>query len=210
MSIQIRTKIRFDYSYINKVAIRIGDEDFQVASWGEYSLNEVDYAEMPSTLGQYPINHTKVNKKKDVFQIQLSPTVDIVVTSFKDYVAVQIDEGTKDLFHGALGMMGDFATGNMLARDGVTVIEDPELLAREWQVRPDEDGVIFWEKRYPQYPEKCIAPDSTVVTLGRRLGEVPVSRERAEEACSGWKEDKKSCIQDVMTTGDLEVAENQM
>ena len=38
--------------------------------------------------------------------------------------------------------MGEFGTGKLLGRDGETVIEDPNALAVEWQVRDTEEMVF--------------------------------------------------------------------
>lgn len=99
--------------------------------------------------------------------------------------------------------MGEFGTGKLLARDGVTVMDEPNTIGEEWQVRDSED-MLFQVARAPQYPGKCIIPNVTT-TKTRRLGE-SITRDAAEKACAGWKENKILCIQDVIATGDLDLA----
>lgn len=96
----------------------------------------------------------------------------------------------------------------MLARNGTTVIEDPNAFAAEWQVREDLDGpMLFMTSRDPQYPEACVLPDANKKdSRHRRLGE-GISREDAEKACANWADNKEACIFDVMATGDIELAE---
>ena len=66
-------------------------------------------------------------------------------------------------------MMGDFETGYMLARDGVTVLEDPNEFGMEWQVLDTEPKLFQNPERFPQYPDNCVLPDKTK-DIGRRLG----------------------------------------
>ena len=116
---------------------------------------------------------------------------------------VRLDEGNSDIFRGSLGMIGDWATGHMTARDGKTIISDPTLFAREWQVRPS-DGNLFQTARAPQYPQQCLEPEKS---LKSRLGSTHM-HEAAEKACKAWGEDQEECIFDVMTTRDIAAAED--
>jgi hypothetical protein len=207
MDIHVRTTIRYDYSFISQAAIRHKDDVFEVASWGEYMLNDMATVEMPAMMGDYLVTMEKVNKKKQVFNVQLGNGVDINIVSFKDYVSVKVENATKAMFADAVGMMGSYETGDMLARDGKTVVEDPNEFGFEWQVRPDQDHVLFSADRYPTWPVKCEMPPTNAVQARRRLGEHSVTREQAESACRDWREEKSKCIDDVLKTGDLELAD---
>eukprot|EP00980_Cylindrotheca_fusiformis_P014676 scaffold3998_cov66-Cylindrotheca_fusiformis.AAC.1 len=73
-------------------------------------------------------------------------------------------------------------------------------------VLPEEDGMLFHNVSYPQYPEKCIDPDARAMKrLRRRLGESSITDEQAEAACASIEDalDRKDCIYDVLVTQDL-------
>ena len=48
-------------------------------------------------------------------------------------VSVTFQNATSYYFGDSLGMMGHFETGEMRARDGTTIISDPDLFGQEWQ-----------------------------------------------------------------------------
>lgn len=206
LEINVRAKVRSEYSYIETAVVKLGEETFEAGSFGDYALNYVSGAEMPASISGFPITHTQLSKKTHVFEIHVTSEEKIVIKTFKDMVSVKIDSADRMRFHGSLGMMGDFETGAMLARDGITVIEDPNAFGAEWQVRSDEP-LLFQTKEYPQHPEKCVMPDPAKKSE-RRLGE-GISREAAEAACAKWRseETKDACIYDVIATGDLDLAE---
>ena len=104
------------------------------------------------------------------------------------------------------GMLGEYGTNKMLARDGVSIIEDPIAFGQEWQVLPT-DPQLFQVNRSPEYPEKCILPDPAAKESRRRLGET-VALKSAKAACAHWGDQKQAalCIADVMATGDLDYA----
>ena len=121
-------------------------------------------------------------------------------------VSIKIHQVNVTQFHGSYGMMGEFGgEGRMLARDGATVIEDPNDLAAEWQVRGDERR-LFQAPGTIQYPEACQLPDENLLEQ-RRLEEHALSTEIAEEACQTWGvENLEACVYDVIATGDLDFA----
>jgi len=213
LDVHVRTTIEYDYSYISEVSVRMGNDVFQVASWGEYMLNDMDNIDLPATVGEnHEISMQRVNKKKVIYTIKLGSGVDIQIVAFKHFVSVKVLHGNMDLFQNASGMMGHFETtgGDMYARDGVTVMDlkDPDAIGAEWQVRPQVDGIFFSEKRYPQYPAPCELP-AIEIARPRKLGEADVSKEDAEKACAGVVEGRRmNCISDVMKTGDKEMAES--
>lgn len=100
-------------------------------------------------------------------------------------------------------MLGDWETGKMIARDGVTEIKDPEAFALEWQVRNNEPK-LFESVRAPQWPAVCLSPKKI---LGKRLGDSHMLR-AAEQACSRpGVGDFDNCVFDVMATRKLNAAE---
>lgn len=81
--VDIRTRTRYDYSYIESAAVKIGDEILEVSSWGEYWLSGVEGAlqndnEVASISG-FPIQYTQVDDKIHKFVIQIAEEESIVV-----------------------------------------------------------------------------------------------------------------------------------
>lgn len=180
----------------------------ELSSWGEHTLNGVAGGDLTETLAGYPITYSQPSDKVHSFEIQISEKETITLASFKDMVSVKFDAAEEERYQGSYGMLGGFSEkGAMIARDGKTVIEDPVAMAAEWQVRPEEDGMIFQTAKGPQYPAKCAMPDAKVKE-SRRLGS-SLAVEKAEKACAdaGWDEASVSvCVHDVLATGDLELA----
>lgn len=206
LKVVIRTTARFEYSFISQTVLKIGTDTLEVASYGDYSVNGVTSAAMPNMLSGFPIAHTKVNKKKHVFRVDLGPGEDVTISTFKDLVSVSFDSASSADFHGSVGLMGEFGTGKKLARDGKTIIEDPNEFGKEWQVRDTEEN-LFEVARAPQYPEQCIFHSAAAEEIRtRRLGESK-SRASAEEACAWWGADSERCVFDVLVSGDIELAE---
>jgi hypothetical protein len=205
----VRTKIRYEYSYIEGAAVKIGDDVLEVSSWGQYFLNGVESAELPATIGGRSLNHTQLNPNEHHFVI---PTNDlggdipehILVSTFKDFVSVHIKNGFAGSFGESVGIMGNYYTGAMLDRNGKE-IHDPNEFGQAWQVL-DTDPRLFQTVLGPQYPEKCILPEVTSESR-RRLGET-IARTAAEEACSHHPagQEQKNCVFDVMATGDIDLA----
>lgn len=215
LRIHIRTKIRYVYSYISNAVLQIGDDVLEVASFGEYRFNGVAHADLShpdSTLGDglYHVQYTHPSPKVHLFEIVLGMDDDegiqekIVIKTFKDMVSVKLEHAGADRFADSVGMMGDFMTGDMMARNGTTVVDDPNLFAAEWQVRSGQS--LFQGVASPQYPDPCELPPTEAVANRRRLSE-GVSSEDAKLACADWPDDMRAgCMYDTMATGDLELA----
>ncbi|CAB9510568.1 expressed unknown protein [Seminavis robusta] len=223
LDIHARTTIQWGkFSYIESAAVKIGEDVLEVSSWGEYSLNGVDDA-LPNsdqvlfvrkqvnvaTLGGYPIHHVEVDNsnKRHIFDIVLNEHVNITVSSMKHLVSIKINHSDERYLKDVVGLLGDIH-GNMLARDGVTSLqEDPVAMGLEWQVR-DDDVKLFETDRHPQYPQKCILPEITAEREARRLGE-GVTEGEAEVACAHLRSNAHAfanCVYDVTAMNDLELA----
>lgn len=183
--------------------MRIGDDILQVDSFGQYELDGVEGADLEDSkakLAGFPIYFSQPDEKQKTFDIVLDDekTANITLHVFKDLVAVKLREGEDtDFYWNSSGLLGSFE-GKMLARDGKTIMTDPNEFGQEWQVR-DTDPKLFQTARPPQYPEKCLLPfgEKVVVTQRRRLGAPEVQQEEAERACEHLdREAKKNCILD--------------
>jgi hypothetical protein len=202
MEVQIRTTSRYDYSYVEEAAIKIGDDILQVGSFGDYMLNGVTGATTPTVMGgQFPLTHEAVNKKQHRFFIELSKDEHVIISTFKDMVNVDFKNATNQHFAGSSGLMGDYTDGKKYGRDGVKVFDaDYDAFGQEWQVLESEEN-LFATLRAPQYPAKCNFPEA-LPKLDKGI-----SQEAAEEACTnlvGAAKDR--CVSDVMLTGDLDAA----
>lgn len=84
MAIHARTKIRYDYSYIESAAVKIGDDILQVSAYGQYYLNGISGAEMPNIMADlYPVTYTALSDKEHMYDIALSEREHILIKSFK-------------------------------------------------------------------------------------------------------------------------------
>lgn len=213
LDLHIRTKIRYDYSYITSAALKVGEDILEVASFGTYFLNSVSNADLDQAdLAGFPIlHHAKEGGKEYSFHVVFGPDENITLSAFKDLVSVKFHGATEERFQDTVGLMGSFS-GAMLARDRSTVLDfDPLALGQTWQVREDEPK-LFQHLRAPQHPhEQCRLPSTGQKEMQRRhrrLGESLVTREDAEVACSHISDEgqKKACIFDVLSVGDVDVA----
>jgi hypothetical protein len=208
LDVHVRTTIRYDYSYVESAVVKIGEETLEVNSYGDYFLNQVWSAELPSTISGFPVNYKQPsNNKVHIFEIDLGMGEKIVLQTFKDLVNVKLDETSLLRFGGSYGMLGKPGTGEMLARDGSTIVADADSFGFEWQVKEDEP-MLFMTARTPQAPQKCMLPTQKAAAATRRLGESAAVKAAAEKACAGISDGarKTACIRDVLATGDVDIA----
>jgi len=221
LDIDIRTTIQDDWSYIESAAVRIGEDIFEVSSYGEYSINGVgsglvDSTSQPSLrgsvpvahIGGYPIHHRWEDKQhfKHTFDIILDENENITIANVKQLVGVTVNHADEKHFKNVVGVLGNIK-GELLARDGVTHMErDTNAFVQEWQIR-DTDPMLFSTVREPQYPNLCVLPDASA-RESRRLSE-GISEDEAEVACAHLKSDEHAfanCVYDVTATNDLDMA----
>lgn len=211
LDIHIRTTIRYDYSFIETAAVRIGADVLEVGSWGEYFLNSVESADLKShmaNLNGFRILHTQTDKRQHTFEIVREGKSYITLKVFKDIVSVMVNEGAEiGLFKNSIGLLGTLG-GQMLARDGKTLMTDPNDFGQEWQVR-GEEAMLFQTARAPQLPsEQCRLPlEEEVAEKRRRLGHAKVTKEQAENACARFSgQTLFNCVFDVLAMEDLDMA----
>eukprot|EP00980_Cylindrotheca_fusiformis_P015008 scaffold4127_cov126-Cylindrotheca_fusiformis.AAC.4 len=198
LEVQIRTKLVKFWSFIRNAVIRIGEDTLEMQG----STNTT------GSIRSTRVKYGGKNKISRSFKIDLSskyPGQKIVFGSYKEFVRVDFHNANVDAFGNSVGMLGDFTTGKTLARDGVRELNDHTKLGHEWQVLP-EDGMLFHNVSYPQFPEKCIDPEARAMKRRhRRLGEAFITDEQAEAACAPIEDvlDRKDCIYDVLATQDL-------
>lgn len=197
LSVHIRTKARYLYSYIESAVLRIGEEDtLEVGSFGQYFVNGVDSAKMPATIAGFPITYELRSKDNHIFTVDMGTHGTVTLKAFKDLVGVRFTNSKEADFGDSVGLMGSFGDGTHLARDGLTVMADTDAFGQEWQVKESEPQMFM-----AKAPEaKCILP-APKMTASRRLGET-ISHEDAMVACANVVEGHDRCIYDVIATGD--------
>ena len=106
------------------------------------------------------------------------------------------------------GCLGTYPSGDMMARDGKTVMTDPDEFGMEWQVHSNEP-MIFHSTQEVQHPMACAMPsmDASAGRKKRRLREATISEEDAALACAHVDyDDRDGCIYDVLATNDKDMA----
>ena len=99
LTIHVHTKIRQNYSFVERAVLKIGDEVLEIGSFGDYMLNGVNNAEMPNIMSDLPINHTLVSAKEHVFSVSVSDGTSINVKVYKDIVSIKFDFGSETISH---------------------------------------------------------------------------------------------------------------
>eukprot|EP00980_Cylindrotheca_fusiformis_P012878 scaffold3198_cov109-Cylindrotheca_fusiformis.AAC.2 len=217
LDIQIRTKLVRFWSYIKNAAIRIGDDILEIEGTADSLLTEennhywfnFEYQGKLNTIGGFPIKYHLKDPYmgKRWFEIDLSskyPGQKIVISTYKEFVKVDYQGATAESVGNAVGMLGNFHTGDFLARDGVTKLDDYTEYGNEWQVLPHDDA-IFHDVAKPQFPEKCIEPEDPRGERRRRLDESSITEMQAEAACDSLSDplDRKDCVYDIIATQDI-------
>jgi hypothetical protein len=216
IDVHVRTTLVDDWSLIANVAIRIGDETFEVVNDGTVYWKGQENPEMPIQIsgGRYSVNkNEEIVQSEDeesgttkeithtTYTIQLDQTDTIVVGNWLKMLSVNVNA----YLSGAEGMIGVRQAPGMVGRDHKTTFTNPNDLGAEWQVR-DSDGNLFHDStREPQYPTQCKLP--SVTSRRRRLGETSYLHDKAVAACAGIVDGMDEfCVEDVLLTGDIHVA----
>ena len=215
LDIHVRTKIVRYWSYIESAAVRIGNDILEVQGSADkedgdaklHYWSNFEYLADLTEIGGFPV---EISPRRNKYTIDLSssfPGQKIEINTFKEFVGVKIVGATEESFGDSVGLSGNFASGKTLARDGVTEINDFNELGMEWQVLPS-DGRFFHQLTAPQFPEKCFLPEDPRGERARRLSELQISEEAAEEACAGLEDEfsRKGCVYDILATQDLGMA----
>jgi hypothetical protein len=215
LKIHIRTTRVKYFSYIERIAVMIGKDILEFGNDAEnFLINgavvEANTKHHKTRLGGFIVRRDpralsiRIHDEGLASRLEHSVAKIDLHTRKNGFPAIVVDGGNTDVFQGSLGLIGEWATGKRMARDGVTELYDPvdaTEFALEWQVRDDEP-MLFNNSRYPQYPQQCIPPQKM---MGNRLG-MSHMKKTAEEVCAHWKEDVEDCIFDVIATRDVLIA----
>jgi hypothetical protein len=200
--IHLRTKHRRQFSYVSDAVVRIGDEILEV-SGHSYCLNGIEMEDLPATIAGFPVRYNKIDDKKGTYITDLNEHGRIAISTWKDFLTVKIEQGSGKYFADSVGLLGDYFTGYMLTRDGVTRLEeDVNAFGQEWMVQPHEP--LLFQKAEKRL-DKCVMPPAQN-KRHRRLGGF-TSMEAAEKACAHVDADNLDfCINDVLSTNDINMA----
>jgi len=204
LDVHIRTKKTREWSYVDSAAVRIGLDILEVRGGKKdtFWINGIQGNNNTEKLviNNYPIEYQHISEDSKKFVISLGDNDSIVLTTWKSFVSVKIENPKHHNFARSVGLMGSFPEGSKIGRDN-SIIEDFNVFGLEWQVLFTEQN-MFHNIEGPQHPLTCVIPSS--MEMRRRLAESSVTLEEAEKVCSGVNlEDKEVCIFDVMATNDL-------
>jgi hypothetical protein len=208
MDIHIRTTHEAFYSYIEQTAIRIGSDILEFAG-DDFYINGVQGSDsdLPTAVGGFrlkPPTYTESGMAKH-YVLDLNKGDYFHFFKYKKFMGVEVHGKSED-FGTSVGLLGDYYFSKMIARDGVTILNDVEEFGAEWQVRGDEPK-LFRTLREPQHPHamcKPVSPVEVARASRRRLRKDGKFIKAAEAACAGKsKNDFDFCVQDVLATKDL-------
>jgi von Willebrand factor type D domain len=215
LNVHARTEIiEGTWSLISQAAVKIGDDILEMTNQGDiyYNGNKIEDFErdLPTALsGSYNITrivnyigNDKIPKTDLNIILYEGEKNKIRLSLFKRLLAVHVGATEEDLS----GMLGHRLYDGLIGRDGVSMMDGPNEMGQEWQVRGDEP-MLFHDIKAPQFPQQCMIPDAT---SRRRLRKDTVQhRRRAEESCADVKDARKKqfCLEDMILLGDVHVAE---
>ena len=226
------------YSYISGAAIAIGSDILEVLDDGSLIINgeevsrKMDAGVNTTTFHGEVVTRTFRGSKQAIViydvPIGARSPIDSMDDDTAQYVQLRINTNIGMIFlevNGSypdnVGMMGNpKLEDSLMARDGSTnLLGLWNAFAEEWQVRNDEPQLFQDKNRPPQYPAGCRYEQSTPhphqrggfkSSRRRLLAYTEVTMRAATEACAGSLNGnkKKYCVDDVMATGHLELAED--
>ena len=213
LDLHVRTTIQDYFSYIEMAALRVGHSVLEFHN-DHFYMDGTKYtpSDLPMSFGdefKYTISNAEIEEGKNAkfyqyFKVDLHEDSSILFKFYKQYLTINVSGHSND-FESSVGLLGDYHTGDMLDRDG-NVLTDANTWGFEWQVSP-EDGKLFLDDRAPQLPfEMCRLP-TAARPARRHLRADKALLQNAVAACSHIAgSDKELCIDDVMQTGDVGLA----
>ena len=204
-----RTTIDSYFSYIDSAAFRVQDvtveiqKDYFVVNGVKLSYKE----SLPLTQGPVTLVQTIDSDKKQAYEAHFLGS-SIEFKFYKQFLSVNLSGGAAAMA-GATGLLGNFPSGEMYNRDKQRTEEKISFKehAFEWQVNPD-DVKLFQEDRQPQLPFEACRMPTGARPARRHLRQNRDLLQQAEEACAKVSgSDFELCVDDVMMTGDIGLAE---
>ena len=217
MHIHGRTKLYDTWSAFSSVALRMGDDTFEIHGMDPPLINGVpiplaaiEYGSeflFPITIAGFSVTVQNKGPNSRRHIIHLGDGERIYMNNFKHFVDLEVEGPRESDFMGSSGLLGNFNARANLARDGKTVIEDTDSFGQEWQVN-DSDPQLFTVVDGPQYPAKCKMPARlTAEERHLRAMNKKVSEDDARKACSKAMPSRiDNCIADVFGSDNIDMA----
>ena len=210
-----RTTIMDYFSYMETAALRVGP--FTLEFYNDkvfFNGYQFKPSQLPFEFGEenkYKLSVMEVEEGKNpkyyqYYKVDLGADSFMLFKFYKEFLTISISGHPKD-FEDSVGLLGDYETGAMISRDG-KVLSNFELMGFEWQVNP-EDPSLFMNLRGPQLPfEPCRLP-TAARPARRHLRANRILAEAAQQACAhvGGGTDRDLCVDDVLQTGDVGLAD---
>lgn len=216
LQVHVRTTIKRWWSHISAAAIQVGDNTLEITVINndcivlfnrEKEGHSLETGE--AFLGDYAVKFTRINSHQTRTRIDLGGRAGdaISVETFKEFVRVNVKPKTDKNFAGSVGMLGAYPSGQKVARDEVTIIQDANEFGQEWRVRAGET-MLFHDSEVLDHLDTCPMPEDRQKKEGRRrLGEAAITEKDAGLACARVSEfDRDACIFDVLATNDVDMA----
>jgi len=202
LEVHIRTKIKNHYSFINGLAVKLGNDYFEMDKDKFYFNGRLHEHPLENFAG-YPLEKIEVaawcrdkcaNAK--IYRMLFDDGY-IEMANMVGFLHVEF----RGIFDDAMGLLGTSGKTGTFGRNGTLVVDVNEY-GSEWQVT-ENDPVLFQNRGYPQHPDNCILPKES----SRRRKIDPVTRRMAEDACSDLPNPLKDmCKFDVEATGNKDMA----
>jgi len=102
VTIDTRTTILYDYSYIESAVVKLGEDTLEVASFRQYFADSAANGDMPLDLAGHLVTHKQLTENTNIFEINLTKNATITLKTFEDLVSVKrlaIIPCVKFIFH---------------------------------------------------------------------------------------------------------------
>jgi len=201
LEIHIRTEHdpAHSFSFIKAIAMKIGDDIFEMEGKNKFRINDVVSNAAPTEFGGFPVRKVEEAKwcrdkcaNAQIYRFFFGGHGHIEIANWRGFLHIELDWCVTG-FHDATGLLGKEGVQGFIGRDG-TKIHDVHQFGHSWQVR-DSDPQLFLNVRDTH--SVCTLPTNTQ----RRLD--IATRRMAENACAHLTGDlRKMCSFDVESTGD--------
>ena len=186
--------------------MKVGNTIFQLDT-DKFFVNGEEFGDssiLSLAFDEFTVEPVKTEGVAKIYTVVLTDLSTIKFKVIKNFISVAVS-GHENDFAESWGLLGDYYTGDALGRDG-RLMDDFIEYGMEWQVNADEPK-LFQENRAPQLPDaRCIMPTETSMSRRRLRNANNIELTASAERVCSTKEDFESCMEDVLATGDIDLA----
>uniref|UniRef100_A0A7S3P468 VWFD domain-containing protein n=1 Tax=Amphora coffeiformis TaxID=265554 RepID=A0A7S3P468_9STRA len=216
LDLHARTTIQDYFSFMETAALRVGETTMEFYPKEIYVngmlLTPKDLpwtmveGDNKVTIAKADVESGKNERFYEYYKVELGRSSSMLFKFYKEYLTVTVS-GHADDFADAVGLLGEYETGEMVGRAGKIMHTSFKEFGFEWQVSPD-DAQLFRKAREPQLPfEQCRLPTAPRPSLRKLRGANASLSQDAEVACAHVSgSDYHLCVEDILATGDLGLA----